>query len=459
MYKIFQLIYNTINNTTKMNKISRFAPSPTGKLHLGTLYTAFFTYLISDQMILRIEDTDTQRSKAEYTENILFNLQSMNIQYKKIIYQSKNIEKHLEVANILLEKKLAYKAKGENNDAEWIDRQNYFLENLKESYVIRLNTQKIIQEDFVSFTDEVYGDIKYSKKDLDDLIIIRSNHTPTYNLCVVIDDNSENINYIIRGNDHITNTFKQILIYKAMNWPIPKYVHLPLIESMSGGKLSKRKESISVDDFLKQGFLPIAILNLLFLLGSSSKKEILNLKEMKENIDIKKISKPSSKFDIQKMRFINSQHMKNLPQLKESMRFFIKMNNFDMRSLNVLDRTDMITEFLKKCMTLDELYNFTKLYYDESDYLNLNLIKDFNKENIKKYLNLLFTQKEMKAKELLLFFKDYAKKNLISLKDILMPLRILITNTTNFPNFFDIIEFWSKERSKEILLSRYLKIK
>ena len=438
---------------------SRFAPSPTGEIHLGTLYTCFFVYIISDHMILRIEDTDQSRSKDIYTDNILNTLKLMNITYSKIVYQSKNIQNHLHIANILLEKNLAYKALGDQDDKKWIENQEYF--NNKDNYVIRLNSQQIINDEFVTFYDEVYGELKYSKKDLDDMIIVRSNKTPTYNLCVVVDDHEENINYIIRGNDHITNTFKQVLIYKALKWEVPKYIHLPLIESMQGGKLSKRKDSISILSFLKDGFIPIAILNMLFLLGSSSEKEILSIEEMKKNIQIKNISKSSAKFDTKKLKFINIQHIKTLTltELKNHLTNFITINDLDTNPLKILSRDHMLPEFIKRSHTLRDIYQFCTVYYDTNAIIDYTLIKEFDLNILELTINNLFLEKDWSIDNLTNTMKSFAKNNNFKIQAILMPLRILITNTNTFPSFFDILVFWGRQESKKILIKRLSSLK
>ncbi len=432
---------------------ARFAPSPTGNMHLGNLYIVLFNFLLANDLKLRIEDTDKARSKKEYEENILFNLKNMNIEFSEIVYQSANIQNHLDVAYDLVRRGMAYKAKGEENDSIWIENQAYFDQN-DVPYVIRLNVKNIIKTEKIHYYDENYGDLYYLTKDLDDQIIIRSDGTPTYNLCVVVDDHNMKITHIIRGNDHMTNTFKQVLIYHAMNWTPPIFVHLPLIESMNGGKLSKRKDDTGLDRFLDEGFLPIAIMNTMFLLGISSEKEILTIDEMRARADIKKISKSASKFNIDKMKFINAQHMKLLSadNLKTAMIQFCQRKNLNLQVLEIFNRTHMISDFLKRSATLQDLYNYMAVYFNESDEINKELLVNYNMAILPEILSILEDSTDMMSD-----MKNFAKSKNLPLIEVLMPLRILISNTNDFPHFFDIIEYWGKAKGMAIIQKRLLK--
>ena len=273
--------------------ITRFAPSPTGNFHIGSARTALINFIFkskysNSKMYLRIEDTDKDRSTKEYKNNIIDGLKWLGINWDaEPQIQSLNINRHLEIANKLVDKNKAYKCvcteieleerRKKINSGEIKSKKaciscesNKKIQSLKDGFVIRI---KIPNNGKEILYDQIQGKVEVKKNEIDDFVLIRQDNTPTYMLSVVVDDNDLGVNYIIRGDDHLNNYFRQKFIYEYMNWEIPKYAHIPLIHGEDGTKLSKRHGAINILDLKQQGFLPEAIINNLILLGWASKKK------------------------------------------------------------------------------------------------------------------------------------------------------------------------------------------
>ena len=291
----------------KNNIVTRFAPSPTGSLHLGGARTALFNYLVAKkyngQFILRIEDTDRERSRSEYEQNILDGLSWLGLSYDIFARQSERTD----VYNEHLEKLVAL-------DKAYISKETSESENGR-SEVIRLrNSGKKI-----TFHDEIRGDISFDTEELGDFIIAKSMHEPLYHLAVVVDDNLMGVTHVIRGEDHISNTPRQMLIAEAIGAQIPTYAHLPLILAPDRSKLSKRHGAISVTEYREMGYLPEAIVNFLALLGWSpqgggSNNEVLFFDDLIERFDLSRVGKSGAIFNIEKLNWINREHLKRLPK-------------------------------------------------------------------------------------------------------------------------------------------------
>ena len=322
----------------------RLAPSPTGLLHIGTARTALFNWLYAKKtngkFLLRIEDTDTSRSKSEFTENILNGLNWLGLTWDEdLIRQSTRIEIHKSVINNLLDQGLAYRCFTSEEEIK-ILREEQKLNGLPpkhdnrhrsltkgeidkfiaegRSSVIRF---KIDDDQEITWEDQIRGEIKWKGKDLGgDMVLSRRSFgyeigSPLYNLAVVVDDNFMEITHVVRGEDHISNTAKQILIYKALNYKLPIFSHTPLILNSEGKKLSKRDSVTSIDDFKEMGYLPNAIANYMALLGWSVKaddNEIQNLEMIAKNFELTDVNKAGAKFNWEKLNWINSQYIKKM---------------------------------------------------------------------------------------------------------------------------------------------------
>ncbi len=322
----------------------RLAPSPTGLFHIGTARTALFNWLYAKKtngkFLLRIEDTDTNRSKSEFTENILNGLNWLGLTWDDdLIRQSTRIEIHKLVINKLLDQGLAYRCFTSEEEIKAL-REEQKLKGLppkhdnrhrslsKEeidkfiaegrSSVIRFKINDALE---ITWKDQIRGEIKWRGKDLGgDMVLSRRSFgyeigSPLYNLAVVVDDNFMKITHVVRGEDHISNTAKQILIYKALNYKLPIFSHTPLILNSEGKKLSKRDSVTSIDDFKEMGYLPKALTNYMALLGWSIKaddNEIKNLDEIAKDFELTDVNKAGAKFNWEKLNWINSQYIKKM---------------------------------------------------------------------------------------------------------------------------------------------------
>ena len=333
-----------------MEKRLRLAPSPTGLFHIGTARTALFNWLYArktnGKFLIRIEDTDLQRSKSEYTKNILDGLKWLGLEWdEEPLQQSERVGIHKSYIKKLLEsgaayrcfttedeiielreeqKKLGLPPKHDNRHRNLSSKEVEAFIAQGKSSVIRF---KIDEKSEVKWLDQIRGEIKWSGKDLGgDLVLSRRAFgyeigDPLYNLAVVIDDNFMNITHIVRGEDHISNTAKQILIYKALNFKLPIFSHSPLILNNEGKKLSKRDCVTSIDEFREIGYLPEALTNYMAFLGWSTKStesEILSLTEISKIFDLSDINKAGAKFSWEKLNWINSQHIKKMESAKLS---------------------------------------------------------------------------------------------------------------------------------------------
>jgi len=318
-----------------MSKVAtRFAPSPTGPLHIGGLRTALFNWLYSKNQkgsfYLRIEDTDKERSEDKYKIQIIESLKWIGINYDGQEYiQSTKINEHVKVANQLLEKGLAYKCYC--SEEEIIEQKNNakkkklpYMYNRKwrnpKNLEIPKNIKPVLRfksslEGQTVLKDMVQGDVKVSNLTIEDFIILRNNGTPTYNLSAVVDDHAMSVTHIIRGDDHKINTFKQIQIYLAMGWDLPRFAHIPLIHTTKGKKLSKRDNSSTLNDYSKIGIMPEALRNYLLRLGwSFQDKEIFTLDESIKHFNISGVGKSPSKLDMSRILSMNEHYIKNIKE-------------------------------------------------------------------------------------------------------------------------------------------------
>ena len=336
-----------IIDKTLTNRL-RLAPSPTGSLHIGTARTALFNWLYAKntngKFLIRIEDTDTKRSKPEFTENILKGLEWLGLDWDETpLNQSKRIHIHKQCIQKLLDKGLAYRCftteeeslllreeqkkkglppKHDNRHRNLSEEEvKIFIKQGKTS-VIRF---RISDDSKIKWQDLIRGEISWIGRDLGgDMVLSRRAKgfeigEPLYNLAVVIDDNFMKISHVIRGEDHISNTAKQILLYKALEYEIPIFSHTPLILNSEGKKLSKRDSVTSIDDFRKLGYLPEALTNYMALLGwapSTGENEIQDLKQISKNFKLNNVNKSGAKFNWEKLNWINSQYIKKLSSEK-----------------------------------------------------------------------------------------------------------------------------------------------
>jgi glutamyl-tRNA synthetase len=381
-----------------MSKVAtRFAPSPTGALHIGGVRTALFNWLYSKNQKgtfhLRIEDTDKERSKEEHKIQIIKSLNWLGIKHDGEEYiQSEKIEDHVKIVNELLKNEHAYKC---YCSPEEIEEQKKRARQKKIPYIYNRKCRDADEKDtpkeikpvirFKSKTegslvlkDLVQGDVEIENSTIEDFIILRNNGTPTYNLSATVDDHQMGMTHIIRGDDHKINTFKQIQIYQAMNWDIPLFAHIPLIHTIEGKKLSKRDNASTLDDYSKIGIMPDALRNYLLRLGwSYQDKEIFTLEESIKFFNLEGIGKSPSKLDMSRILSMNEHYIKNINENE----LFNHLSNYCKSYKNEIksDKAEKIKKsltFLKnKAKTLEDIFNNSKyIMFDEVN---------FNKEDFK----------------------------------------------------------------------------
>ena len=445
-----------------MSKVAtRFAPSPTGPLHIGGIRTALFNWLFSKNQNgifhLRIEDTDKERSKEEYKQQIIQSLQWIGIKPDKEEYiQSTKVGKHIEIAKKLLEKGFSYKCYCTEKE---IEEEKTRAKQKKLPYIYNRkcrdlkdtpkNIDPVIRfkskiEGNSILNDLVQGKVNIENSNIEDFIILRKDGTPTYNLSAAVDDKDMEITHIIRGDDHKMNTFKQMQIFERMNWKLPTYAHIPLIHTSEGKKLSKRDKASTLDDYKKIGIMPDALRNYLLRLGwSFQDKEIFTLEESIKHFNIEGIGKSPSKLDMSRILSMNEHYIKNM---NENDLFDHLIKYFE----SYKDKIDNKGKKIKKCLsflknkakTLEDIYNNAQYIIKDKiqistedikllDNLSKTILKDFlkefeklsniNKENLEKIIN------------------DLIKNNKTNFKGVGQPLRIALVGSKFGPGIYDII--------------------
>ena len=445
-----------------MSKVAtRFAPSPTGPLHIGGIRTALFNWLFSKNQNgifhLRIEDTDKERSKEEYKQQIIQSLQWIGIKPDKEEYiQSTKVGKHIEIAKKLLEKGFAYKCYCTEKDIEEKKTRakqkklpyiyNRKCRDLKDTPknidpVIRFKSK--IEGNSI-LNDLVQGKVNIENSNIEDFIILRKDGTPTYNLSAAVDDKDMEITHIIRGDDHKINTFKQMQIFERMNWKLPTYAHIPLIHTSEGKKLSKRDKASTLDDYKKIGIMPDALRNYLLRLGwSFQDKEIFTLEESIKHFNIEGIGKSPSKLDMSRILSMNEHYIKNM---NENDLFDHLIKYFE----SYKDKIDNKGKKIKKCLsflknkakTLEDIYNNAQYIIKDKIQISIediklldNLSKTILKDFLKEFEKLSNINKENLEK----IINDLIKNNKTNFKGVGQPLRIALVGSKFGPGIYDII--------------------
>ena len=441
------------------NIIVRFAPSPTGPLHIGGARTALFNWLFAKKnkglFLLRIEDTDKQRSKEEYENQIKDTLNWLEINPdKEAIKQSKNINKHIEVANKLLSEGHAYKCFCSIEDLEK-ERELFKKKNLpyiysgkcrdekienKGPFVIRFKSKK--NGSFV-LEDLVQGKIEISNSTIEDFVLLRADNTPTYQLSASVDDYLMGITHVIRGDDHKINAFKQIQIFQAMGWDEPKYAHIPLIHSKEGKKLSKRDGATTVEDYQKIGILPESLRNYLLRLGWSYKdKEIFSLQESIDLFDLNGIGKSPSKLDMDRILSINESYIKILDEDKLFLYFNKYADNYKEKIENIFltKIKKNFDVFRNKAKTLEDIYNNASFVFKRHD-LNLKTVLTPSElELLSFFYEKIKNLNDDHIEKIKLIIDEIILEKNIKFKEFGQPIRLALTGTKFAPSINEIIK-------------------
>jgi len=428
--------------------IGRFAPSPTGLLHIGGARTALFAWLYSKSLegdcLLRLEDTDSERSKQAYTDSIIESFKWMGIEFdQEPVYQSKNKDRHLEKAQELVKKGKAYYCDCSPERLKKI-REEQQKKREKPKYdgkcreiglekgpntVIRFKNP---EAGSVTFKDLVRGQMKVANKELDDLILVRSDGSPTYNLCVVVDDLGMSISHVVRGDDHINNTFRQINIFKALEEPVPVYGHVPMILGEDGKRMSKRHGAVNVLDYKDMGVLPEALLNYIVRLGwSYGDQEMFELKELIQIFKDGKLNNSPASFSYEKLLWFNRE-------------YFLKMENKTLLALlvptsNQFKHDDYSTEVInlikERCSLLSEFENEGSYFFGDSVSIDAKEAnKVFTEEALIILKFLVEGFKELtnwQVRDIKNLFNEVMEKKEVGMASVGKPLRLAITGRMN----------------------------
>ncbi len=463
-----------------MSFICRFAPSPTGPLHIGGVRTALFNWLLAKKnkgkYYLRIEDTDKVRSKEEFKKQIISSLAWLGIKHDGEEYiQSKNIEKHVAIAEELLKKGFAYKCycseEEINQQKEKCKKQGIpYVYNRKwrdaEDLKVPNDVQPVIRfKSKISgntvIKDLVQGDRNISNSTIEDFVILRKDKSPTYQLSATVDDHEMKISHIIRGDDHMINSFKQKQIYEAMKWEVPEFAHIPLIHSENGKKLSKRDNASTLEDYIKIGIMPDALRNYLLRLGWSYKdKEIFSKQESIDLFNLEGVGKSPSKLDMSRIYSINETYIKTIDENE----LFKYLKEYALNYQKPFDQSKEMT-ILK---SLGFLKNKAKTLHDiwkNSQYIIRNKI-DIGSEE-KKLINQLSTKiigdfisqyeklDKPSRENLELIIKSLINNYKTNFKNVGQPLRIGLIGSKFGPGIYDIILSLNKDevikRLKDLL--------
>jgi glutamyl-tRNA synthetase len=465
-----------------MSKVAtRFAPSPTGALHIGGVRTALFNWLYSKNkngtFHLRIEDTDKERSKDEYKAQIIKSLKWIGIEHDGDEYiQSTKIDDHIKVANELLMSGNAYKC---YCSSEEIEEQKKGARQKKLPYIYNRKWRNLTEADapknikpvirFKSkiegstiLKDLVQGDVEIENITIEDFIILRNDGTPTYNLSATVDDHQMGMSHIIRGDDHKINTFKQIQIYLAMKWELPQFAHIPLIHTIEGKKLSKRDNASTLDDYSKIGIMPDALRNYLLRLGwSFEDKEIFTLDESIQHFNLEGIGKSPSKLDMSRILSMNEYYIKNMDEkdLFDQLMEYCKLFKSEIKS-DKINKIKKSLIFLKnKAKTLEDIFNngqyiiFDQVTFNQED---MKLIDEKSKKIIADFKNRLERIDKLSKETLEPIINELIKSNDTNFKGVGQPLRIALTGSKFGPGIYDIIISLDKEETIKRLTNKKL---
>ncbi len=452
-----------------MNKkvVTRFAPSPTGTLHIGGVRTALFNYVYAKQneglFLIRIEDTDRDRSTKEFEKNILDNLSSIGLESdEKPINQSERNNIYIAAAEKIIESGNAY----------WCDCSQETLEQMRNEQTaagkkpmydgrsrklgLKRSDKTVLRlaspdEGNIIVNDLIRGEITFSNSELDDLILLRSDGTPTYHLCNVVDDFEQNVTTVIRGEDHISNTPRQIHIQNALGYPELKYAHLPLVLGTDKKRLSKRHAATNLEEYRELGYIDTAIINTLARLGwSKGDNEIFYLDDLIKDFNIKEVQKAGAIFDITKLDWVNSQHLANLSleEFKDYLEPFLKKIDIDINNHTNVD--EMIDAMRSSENTLSGIAKSLIPYYkDEVSYDEKAISKflDGKKSFLEDIMELLTKVDEWDEESIDAVLKEYQLNNELSTPAVNQPIRIALTGSTKSPSLALTLFIFGKDAS------------
>lgn len=414
----------------------RFAPSPTGNLHIGGARTALFNWMYarakSGKFILRIEDTDLVRSKKEYLDEILHSLKWLGMDWDELYHQSERFQIYRDYAQALLSQGLAYQE--------------------GQAIIFKVQPGKL------KISDLIHGEIEFDASLIKDQVLIKSDLSPTYNFACVVDDASMHITHIIRGDDHISNTPKQIILYQALGFPIPEFAHLPLIMGAEG-RLSKRTGATAISDYRASGYLPQALVNYLLLLGWSpgENQEIVNIGEAIKKFDITDANKTASQFNLEKLNWVNAQYIKKLApaELLELVKPLLLekkyiADNFDSNYL-----LSVVKLFQERITTLADFADYGDFFFKETIEIAPEARKRLEAKDYSKEFGLLIERLDALERfdhlSIETSFRALVSELQIKAAELVHPVRAALTGKTIGPGLFELMEALGKEKIRQRL--------
>lgn len=449
---------------------TRFAPSPTGYLHVGGARTALYSWLFSrragGEFVLRIEDTDLERSTQDAIDAIMDGMNWLNLDWDEgPYYQTKRFDRYNAVIDQMLEQGTAYRCycskerlealrekQMENGEKPRYDgrcRDSQCSHTSDEPHVVRFRNP---QEGSVIFNDQIRGPIEFSNQELDDLIIRRTDGSPTYNFCVVVDDWDMEITHVIRGEDHINNTPRQINILKALGAPVPEYAHVSMILGDDGKKLSKRHGAVGVMQYRDDGYLPEALLNYLVRLGwSHGDQEIFSVDEMKQFFTLDAISKSASAFNTEKLQWLNHHYINHLPAEQVAVHLAWHVEQLGIETRNGPELKDIVKLLGERCKTLKEMAAACRYFYED--------FSEFDADAAKKHLRPVARQPLETVRAKLAAISDWTAENVhdaiqgaadelgVGMGKVGMPLRVAVTGAGQSPSMDVTVQAIGQQRS------------
>ena len=414
----------------------RFAPSPTGNLHIGGARTCLFNWLFArhhgGKFILRIEDTDRARSKEEYLKEILDSLKWLGLNWDEGPYfQSERISLYRKYAEELLSKGFAYEEQG--------------------AIIFKILPEEIVIEDII------HGKIVFDTSEIKDQVLIKKDGLPTYNFACVVDDALMEITHVIRGDDHISNTPKQIIFYKALGFKLPHFAHIPLILDEDRSRMSKRKGAVAISEYREMGYLPEALVNYLALLGWSpgDNREIISLKEMIEKFSLEKVGKTASAFNDEKLDWINSQYIRRLDvnRLSELLEERLIKKGLLKEDFNRDWFRQLVHLLHQRIKTLEDFFVQTQFIFSEEITYDKNAVEEFLynraylREGFEKLIKGLEEMSDFEIKNIEKLLRSIAEELKVTAKDFILPVRVAVTGKSVSPPLFESIYLLGKEKT------------
>ncbi len=447
---------------------TRFAPSPTGLLHVGGVRTALYSWLFArhhhGKFMLRIEDTDQERSTQASVATILDGMAWLGLDHDEdLVFQTQRYPRYLEIIEQLLKQGQAYRCTCSSERLDTLREQQLAaklkprydglcrergLQATDEPHVIRFRNPT---QGMVHFQDKVYGSITVDNQELDDLIILRSDGHPTYNFAVVVDDWDMRITHVIRGDDHINNTPRQINLYQALQAPVPEFAHLPMILGEDGKRLSKRHGAVSVLEFKEEGFLPHALLNYLVRLGwSHGDQEIFSLAQMIETFDLSAVSRGVSGFNYDKLLWLNQHYIKHdsAADIAKTLEGYFAEIGIDLNQGPPL--ADVVALQADRAKTLVELRDKSRYFYEEEVAYDAEAVAAHLKPPALEILRILQERLQTLAlwqrEAIHLCLKEVVTEQKIGFGQLAQPLRVAVTGSTMSPSIDATLELIGKQR-------------